>query len=71
MTNFVLCRSDHGDGGWSLHAPGATDEAIACGDAPPIISGPSEWDKGDWDRPNAADYAECQRRFGAVFPPAG
>lgn len=58
MTNFVICRSDQGDGGWSLHAPGATDEQIACGDAPYIICGPSEWDaqKGDWARPNAADY---------------
>lgn len=34
---FVLCRSDDGHGGWSLHAPGSTNEQIASGDA--AISG--------------------------------
>lgn len=44
---FELCRSDTGDGGWSLHIPG--DESV-------IISGPSTLVDGEWDRPNAEDY---------------
>lgn len=56
-TNFVLCRSDNGDGGWSLHGPGATDEDIATGDAPYLVSGTAEQDEdGHWNRPNADDY---------------
>lgn len=56
---LVLCRSDQGDGGWSLHAPGSSDEDIATGDAPYLASGPAEFDAAavEWDRPNAADYA--------------
>ncbi len=59
MKKLVLCRSDQGDGGWSLHPPGSTDEAIAMGEAPVLASGPAEWDgaSDDWDRPNEADYA--------------
>jgi hypothetical protein len=57
MGTLVLCRSDMGDGGWSLHAPGSTDEQIASGDAPPLVSGDSEKDDdGKWVRPNADDY---------------
>jgi hypothetical protein len=47
--DLVLCKSDHGDGGWSLHAPGSTDEDIACGDAPYLVS-------GEGYEPTAADY---------------
>jgi hypothetical protein len=54
--NFILERSDMGDGGWSLHRAGTTDEQIvdgegilACGDAKMV--------DGVWDRPNDADYA--------------
>jgi hypothetical protein len=54
---LVLCRSDHGDGGWSLHPADTTDDAIANGDAPILASGPAEWIDGEWSRPNAADYA--------------
>lgn len=62
--SLVLCRSDRGDGGWSLHAPGSTDEAIACGDAPPLLTGEAErTESGDWSRPNDADYAEAARRL--------
>jgi hypothetical protein len=59
---LVLCRSDNGDGGWSLHAPGSTDEQIACGDAPYLASGPAEIDEqtGEWNRPNAEDYATAR-----------
>ena len=55
---LVLCRSDRGDGGWSLHSPGATDEDVASGDAPPLSSGTAKWDEiaGDWDRPDQRDY---------------
>jgi hypothetical protein len=38
-TDLVLCQSDAGDGGWSLHAPGSTDEAIAEGIALALASG--------------------------------
>ena len=54
---FILCRSDTGDGGWSLHRPDATDEDIATGDAPALVSGTADWDGSKWSRPNAEDYA--------------
>lgn len=57
--DLVLVRSDTGDGGWSLHPAGSTDEQIASGDAPYLVSGPAQWVDGDWDRPNAQDYAEA------------
>ena len=59
--DLILCRSDGGDGGWSLHPAGSTDEQIASGDAPVLVSGPAQWDddEGYWDRPNAQDYAEA------------
>lgn len=50
--DLVLCESADG---WSLHAPGSTDDAIANGDAPYIIDGPGE--------PTEADYAEAFRRW--------
>jgi hypothetical protein len=56
---LVLCRSDEGNGGWSLHAPDSTDYAIATGDAPYLASGPATHINGNWDRPNAADYREA------------
>ena len=57
--DLVLCRSDCGDGGWSLHPAGSTDEQIASGDAPVLVSGTAQWVDGDWDRPNAQDYARA------------
>lgn len=65
MSGLVLVRSDCGDGGWSLHRPGATDDEIADGGAPPLVCGPARWDEraGDWDRPNAADYARAWERL--------
>ena len=59
--DLILCRSDGGDGGWSLHPAGSTDEQIASGDAPVLVSGPAQWDddEGYWERPNAQDYAEA------------
>lgn len=65
VDRLVLVRSDRGDGGWSLHAPGSGDDAIASGDAPPLLSGPSEWDDGvgGWSRPNQADLREARRRL--------
>jgi hypothetical protein len=57
VNDLVLCRSDTGDGGWSLHPPGSTDEQIASGDAPYLLSGDSKKNKfGRWSRPNAKDY---------------
>ena len=57
--DLVLVRSDQGDGGWSLHPAGSTDEQIAQGDAPYLVSGTAQWVDGEWDRPNAEDYAEA------------
>ena len=45
-SEFVLCTSDDG---WSLHAPGCSDEDIATGDALPLVSGAG-------DAPTPADY---------------
>ena len=59
MANLILCRSDAGDGGWSLHPPGTTDEAIANGDARILACGEAERDGAGWDRPNAADYRKA------------
>lgn len=56
---LVLCRSDQGDGGWSLHAPWATDQQIADGDAPYLASGEAEFDGADWSRPNETDYQQA------------
>jgi hypothetical protein len=59
---LVLCRSDQGDGGWSLHSPGTTDEEIANGENL-LISGVAKWDDelDGWDRPNNADYRRAKR----------
>ena len=57
--DLVLVRSDTGDGGWSLHPAGSTDEQIASGDAPYLVSGSAQWVDGEWDRPNAEDYAQA------------
>lgn len=46
MADLILCRSDAGDGGWSLHPPGTTDEAIANGDARILASGEAEMAPG-------------------------
>ena len=46
---FVRCDSDLGDGGWSLHAPGATDEEIAEGTAPALVSGTGAITRDDYD----------------------
>jgi hypothetical protein len=64
LNAFVLCRSDKGDGGWSLHAPDVSDEAIARGDAPCLLSGTAEWDAeiGEWSRPDREDYADAMVR---------
>lgn len=62
---LVLVRSDAGDGGWSLHAPGSTDEDIAEGDAPALLTGEAEMgEDGEWSAPTAADYAEALVRLG-------
>lgn len=49
QADLVLCRSDDGQGGWSLHAPGSTDEQIASGDAPYLLTG------DNWGGPTIAD----------------
>jgi hypothetical protein len=70
MTAFVLCRSDAGDGGWSLHAPGSTAEQIADGTARYLTSGPAEDCRGgEWSRPNEADYAAAEAAWRGGTPP--
>lgn len=64
MIDLILCRSDAGDGGWSLHPHGTTDEAIASGDARILASGDAEMVGGEWSRPNAEDYAEAVLALG-------
>lgn len=49
---LVVCRSADG---WSLHAPGSTDEEIASGDLPYLACGEGE--------PTEADYAAALRKF--------
>ena len=61
--DLVLCRSDAGDGGWSLHAPGSTDEDIASGDAPYLVTGEASAANGAWDRPTQADYRAAAERL--------
>lgn len=61
---LVLCRSDAGDGGWSLHAPRSTDEEIASGAAPYLVSGPAGKNAtGGWSRPNEADYQAAAEKL--------
>lgn len=60
--DLVLVTSDAGDGGWSLHAPGATDEQIAEGDAPALVS-----DDGGPERPDASDYAAAIEALRAPY----
>lgn len=60
---LVLVRSDRGDGGWSLHAPGSTDEEIADGTASVLASGTAEMVDGEWSRPDATDYGTAAKRL--------
>jgi len=62
--NLVLCRSDAGDGGWSLHPPGTTDASLADGSARTLAYGHAErCADGKWDRPSMDDrnaaWEEC------------
>lgn len=43
---LILCTSPDG---WSLHAPGSTDEEIASGDAPYLVCGDGEPTQADYD----------------------
>jgi len=60
-SDLILVRSDLGDGGWSLHMPGSSDEEIVEGDGF-LLSGTSEWDDDSqsWGRPNVADYMKAE-----------
>lgn len=55
--HLVLCRSDMGDGGWSLHPAGSSDEDIAEGIAPVLADGTATMVDDEWDAPTEADYA--------------
>ena len=52
--NLVLCESADG---WSLHAPGSTDDAIASGDAPYLACGSGS--------PTEADYRRAEQALRA------
>lgn len=55
-SDLVPCRSADG---WSLHAPGSTDDEIASGDAPPLSSGRwADGEDGDSAIPEAG-YADA------------
>lgn len=55
MGEIKLCRSDQGDGGWSLHL-GNGDEVL--------VSGEAEWleDEDRWTRPDSDDYTSALLR---------
>lgn len=53
--DLVLCESADG---WSLHAPGSTDDDIASGDAPALADGP--WTDDDHTVP-AGGYETALR----------
>jgi hypothetical protein len=62
--DLVLCRSADG---WSLHAPGSTDEQIANGDAPYLVSGDNfraRDEDGEWIRPDDYDYDQALEALG-------
>lgn len=63
--DLTLCRSDQGDGGWSLHPPGFSDEDIASGFAPILATGGAKWrnDMADWDRPDTQDYRFAEEEW--------
>lgn len=50
--DLVICQTADG---WSLHAPGSTDEEIATGDAPLLSHGEGT--------PTPQDYAAAFREF--------
>jgi hypothetical protein len=49
---FTLCRSDQGDGGWSLHPPQHSDEDHML----VLASGSADLVDDQWTRPNQTDY---------------
>jgi hypothetical protein len=58
LYGLEISRSDDGYGGWSLHPPDTTDDEIASGEVPPILSGPARYDPHvhKWDGPTQLDY---------------
>lgn len=61
--DFVVVRSDRGDGGWSIHPPGTTDKQIAEGLAPVLLSGTARWLGKSWSRPKGADFRAAHARM--------
>ena len=59
-----LCRSDQGDGGWSLH-PSTHD---AEHDLYVLASGEAKLVNDDWDRPNQEDYDRAHSAYTAPRP---
>jgi len=64
---LVLVRSDLGDGGWSLHPPGTTDDTIRDGGGIILAAGIADCDPtGAWDAPDARDYATAWARWAEI-----
>ena len=55
-SDLVLVRSDLGDGGWSLHPAGTTDEQIAEGEAIILASGTANLVGGELLDYDTADF---------------
>lgn len=58
--DLVLCESADG---WSLHAPGSTDDDIARGDAPYLVAGDGSPDEDDYEE--ALDTLKAERTYEA------
>lgn len=66
MTSKIeLVRSVDGDGGWSLHPTGYSDQDYADGRVPILVEGDANLVNGEWDRPNAADWRAAEVKLAA------
>ena len=54
-----LCRSDQGDGGWSLHGThGDAEQNLQV-----LVSGPAKLVDDEWNRPNQEDYDRAHAAY--------
>ena len=63
-SHLLLVRSDAGDGGWSIHAPGTTLDGIREGEGL-LLSGTATWDaeRDAWSAPTPADYIAAMAKM--------
>lgn len=59
IPEFEVCRSDMGDGGWSLHAPAGDVVPEEC----VLASGPSRWRNGAWEHPSQLSYRQARVKY--------